>query len=439
MNYGNLYWQNTSIAGGGSVWAVNIGDCLQFMLIDYLYSLFLPPETQIKKITMQEMRSYQGDQLIIPMNWSLFDINFMEGNNLAISDKITPVFLAMTIESWSYKDEYFNEHNIAYLKKYEPIGCRDEYTKIKLQEYGVKAYLNGCLSAILPRRRNKGNKVLLIDAPCELEEFLPEWSEEIETYTQQFYIDQTVSVESVIEKTKKIYEYMVSEASLVVTSRLHVASPCMAAGIPVIFAKNIVDARFSWLDRRLPLYDKSAFKKINWNPSSVEYEEDKKIIIENAIMRIQSQGKQNDRIMLVDLVYQLNQRKEYPSFQSTLYTNYDKVIQYLKMHFDDDSCFEYVLWGIGKAAENVYSFIREHYSNAKMVGALDLYKRGEFHGTIIENPEQYQKRRNEVIFVIPVQASNMANQILKKKGFNEDEYICAGDCFIQRKSPDFLK
>lgn len=438
MKYGNVYWQNTELQNTSGVRAVNFGDCLQFMLIDYLYSQFLPEDYDLTLIAIQEMKTYRGEQLIIPLNWSLFDVNFMTGDRIDISEDVIPVFLAMTIESWSFRPDYFNEYNIAYLKRFEPIGCRDEYTKKVLLNYGVKAYLNGCFSAVLPKKEKKGNKILLIDAPYELQEYLPDWKEEAETFTQQFYFDASVPAQIILSKARKIYEYMTSEAKLIVTSRLHVASPCMAAGIPVIFAKRVVDARFSWLDKRMPLFGEEEFCKIQWNPESIEYEDDKKTIIQNALLRIQSMGKKNDLVDAVDRIYSMTERPEYPCFQSTIYSNYDKVIRFLEQNYSVADSFQYGLWGIGKGAENVYEYIRENYPNAILGTALDMYKSGEFHGKLIEKPTDYIKKGNEVIFVIPVQASNMAAEVLRKNGFSENEYVCAGDRFIQIKCPDFL-
>jgi hypothetical protein len=34
-------------------------------------------------------------------------------------------------------------------KKYEPIGCRDEKTVVKLKALGVKAYFSGCLTTTI--------------------------------------------------------------------------------------------------------------------------------------------------------------------------------------------------------------------------------------------------------------------------------------------------
>ncbi|MHB9292886.1 hypothetical protein Holit_01999 [Hollandina sp. SP2] len=41
---------------------------------------------------------------------------------------------------------------IKYLKKHEPIGCRDYGTVKLLGKYGINAYFSGCLTLTLGRK-----------------------------------------------------------------------------------------------------------------------------------------------------------------------------------------------------------------------------------------------------------------------------------------------
>ena len=189
----------------------------------------------------------------------------MKNEYFNISKDIIPVFLAMTIESGGFKEEYVNNHNMNYLKQYEPIGCRDAKTRDMLLKHGVKAYLNGCLTAVTKKRKCCGTKILLVDVPMEVEKYLPKWNNEVEIYSQQKYFDNSFSIDDIRKLVDERYDYYFNEAKLVVTSRLHVASPCMAVGIPVVFTKNVVDARFPWLETYIPLYSKDSYGEIDWN------------------------------------------------------------------------------------------------------------------------------------------------------------------------------
>ena len=64
-------------------------------------------------------------------------------------------------------------------------------------------------------------------------------------------------------------------AKLVVTSRLHIASPCLAMGIPVILAKKHFGDRFGFIDCFLPTYTPEKYNDIDWSPSPINFEEEK--------------------------------------------------------------------------------------------------------------------------------------------------------------------
>ena len=70
-----------------------------------------------------------------------------------------------------------SENEVVYLKKFQPIGCRDQYTMDVLRRYGIVSYLNGCMTATLPRRKprysEKYNKILCVDVPDSLKDMIP--------------------------------------------------------------------------------------------------------------------------------------------------------------------------------------------------------------------------------------------------------------------------
>lgn len=152
MKFANLYWNNALITESDTM-SVNFGDIIQFMSLDYLYSRCRIDAKDIVKLQVGEVKDYRGEELILPLNWNIFDPGYMEGSRLAISPDIIPVFLGTTIESHVYREEYFNEYNISYLRRYEPIGCRDEHTMKTLHKHHIRAYLNGCMTAVFPKCR----------------------------------------------------------------------------------------------------------------------------------------------------------------------------------------------------------------------------------------------------------------------------------------------
>lgn len=431
MKFGNLYWQNTNMADSDVV-AVNFGDNLQFMAIDYLYSVFLPDTQEVVKLQLNEIRDYRGEDIILPLNWNLFDRAFMDGNRIDISENILPVFLGMTIESYAYKESFFNDYNIAYLKRHEPIGCRDAHTVDVLRQYHIRAYLNGCLTSVFPKREKIAqNRIVFVDVPIGLLPYIPEGMKgQYEVMTQQHYFDQSVSVENVLDKVKAQYRKYAEEAGLVVTSRLHVASPCMAMGIPVIFVKDRIDARFGWLDAYIPLYDREHFDRIEWNPRPIEYEDKKEVIIQNAVKRILNVYENDIGFDAVEAVYRNRKKKEYINFQQTIYNNFEKATLFLQKNYSQKDNFVYSIWGINDAAENFYTYMCREYPNAELKCVIDKYKSMEFHGKQTIKPEEICWEDGEIIFILPVKASNEAMSVLEGKKVDRKYYICCGDQFI---------
>jgi hypothetical protein len=88
-------------------------------------------------------------------------------------------------------------------------------------------------------------------------------------------------------KAREILEIYKTQASLVITSRIHVAMPCIAMGIPVIFiSKSVYNVRFDVLQGIVPVYTYKDIKYINWNPKPADISDLKKAIIKNAIAQI---------------------------------------------------------------------------------------------------------------------------------------------------------
>ena len=75
-------------------------------------------------------------------------------NNWPPSNKIIPFFISFHINPIIEK-YILNKNGVEYLKKHEPIGCRDLYTKSILERNGIRAYFSGCLTLTLDRKKLK--------------------------------------------------------------------------------------------------------------------------------------------------------------------------------------------------------------------------------------------------------------------------------------------
>ncbi|MCL6620508.1 MAG: polysaccharide pyruvyl transferase family protein [Syntrophobacterales bacterium] len=150
--------------------------------------------------------------------------------------------------------QYFlNPEIIGYLKDHEPIGCRDRHTMNLLRQQGVEAFFSACLTLTFPKREHppEEGKVFLVDTgeiplPTEIRKN----SVKLTHLVSSLYGDDLKT-----SMAKKLLEIYKNHASLVITTRIHCALPCLAMGIPVIFFGDPDDPRISLLqDLKVPIY-----------------------------------------------------------------------------------------------------------------------------------------------------------------------------------------
>lgn len=168
-------------------------------------------------------------------------------------------------------DDYGGE----WFKKFSPIGCRDENTLKRFKRSGIPAYLSGCCTLTLEPFKNapSHNKIILTDVPEPVVEFVKAHTKkeivifshhsgrfksiiefaEAEDKTKmtfgsafeevtQFKHMTWLQRRTLVEELLKCYQ----GASLVITSRLHAALPCLALGTPILLVTDKQsDIRFS--------------------------------------------------------------------------------------------------------------------------------------------------------------------------------------------------
>ena len=167
------------------------------------------------------------------------------------------------------------------MKKYEPIGCRDLRTVKLLKNNGVKAYFSGCLTTTLDNNylinatKKRTNKIYLIDFKFgeyhEADRYLNKlikykFSEAI--HLSHVYPVKLTHNQRFNEAKKLLKKY--SKAKLIITTRIHVALPCLGLHTPVILINEKYDHyRFDGLYELLntigknekDIYDYLLFKK----------------------------------------------------------------------------------------------------------------------------------------------------------------------------------
>lgn len=116
----------------------NIGDYIQALASAQFY-----PNAD-GFVNREELKNYDGEECAMIMNgWYMH-----HPEQWPPSDKINPLFVAVHFNSLS-KDKLLSDESIAYLKRHEPIGCRDLYTCDMLKSKGINAYFSGCMTLTL--------------------------------------------------------------------------------------------------------------------------------------------------------------------------------------------------------------------------------------------------------------------------------------------------
>jgi len=278
MKYGRLRFP----AAIGATGYCNLGDIAQVLAVDIIYCDMKIDEKDIVNIFVDELGTYRGEKLLLPIA-GYFNYR-KKAPAFPTSEDIIPVFLSL----YTISSAYLNKKE--FWKKQGVIGCRDENTMKLMRKRGYDSWLMGCMTMLFPRRDNKPEKehVFIVDAEPAVYDYIPERLMNLAEYvTHLVKVDHTMTKEQIgramEEKTKKLLQRYRDEATLVITSRLHCAAPCIAMGIPTIVVRKGFDERYGWIDKFIHLYTADEFEKIDWNPDPIELEEHKKHLLKAAV------------------------------------------------------------------------------------------------------------------------------------------------------------
>lgn len=261
----------------------NLGDDIQSIAAKRL----LP---KVDGAICREDLSKAQDKGVISMNGF-----FMRRGSWPPSETLEPFFFAFHISKKSHQ-QICSPAGIEYLKKYQPIGCRDRGTKELLIKKGVDAYYSKCVTLTFEKRTEspKEGRVFLVNLSDAATRFVPRSIRRDAIAVNQASVKlpnlSSEQRESLAEHVLTTYK---EHASLVITSKIHCAMPCIAMGIPVVFLyekSNKVDYRVEIIDGLLGInyVNPSWFAKkflnrflrnrVNWAPDPVNIEEEKQVI-----------------------------------------------------------------------------------------------------------------------------------------------------------------
>lgn len=396
MKFANIFFD------GNRKSSINIGDDLQLIAIENLYKKMGINYNEVIRIGLSQLATYDGEYVILPVSFPLY--GYREELYITMfSPKIIPVFLGISIMSGNISEE-----EVIYLRRFEPIGCRDYYTVELLRKKNICAYLNGCMTATLPHADSrKGNDVYLVDIPQKYHSYIPQDLLKNAIITSQILHDCDKPENAVKERLK---DYA-NNARLVITTRLHCAWPCLALGIPVILMKDRFSFRFTALSRLLHVYTEDEFETINWNPSPVEYEPLKNAIINNAIERILAAHDKYSHMFDISQFYETDTLM-HPIFVE----HYDNVVLDIQERFRKDEEILYAIWGITQKADMICTYMKNNYKNSRLVAVYDRNKKVNFHGIKSTQDTNMLTQPDVFVFVTAATANEAAIQLFKNAG-----------------------
>ena len=400
MNFANIKYRSKGVD--------NLGDNMQIIALDYLYSIL--DIKNIKYIEKDDLANYNGDKIILPIVMPLLD--YVEGGlSNYFSRNIIPIFLAMTLVKDTLEDQ-----EVVFLKKHSPVGCRDSRTKKTMERYGIKAFLTGCITSILPKRNPTACqlKTFIVDVDAEVIEKIPNKLLEISeiiTHTRHNTINPK-------EQMADLYQRYLNEGKLVVTSLLHCAAPCVAAGVPVVIARKKTSYRFGWLDKFLPIYQETEWGDIDWEPELIDYENLKKDIINFYDLRLRNSSDFIDYAIRIDSFYESRISDEYYN------DAFDPVIPKINKLFNQmEGKVEYSFWGMSQISIMADNYIQKEFPKAKLKSIYDSFKNLRYRNIQSKHPMEMENEVNEIVLVTSFSGHEAAINFFSKRP-NKKYIIC---------------
>lgn len=408
MKFGVVSYEHKYLRLNGNE-TQNMGDWVQTIAMETLYREF--GITNYIHVSRNNAHTYSGEDVILPFscfNTLIPRINYRT-DTFPLSPHIIPIFWSTHLHDRCIPDALKSQ-----LLQFGPVGCRDEETFLNMEANHIPAFLTECITALLPQRNefpNQQTKILAIDIPRDFDAYIPSHlRSNLEYHTNNFVISRTSGVPYMTDEeslasyytAKRLLNYIEKNAKLVITGRLHIASPCMAMGIPVILVKNEFDSRFSWIDKFLPLYSRKDWSVIDWSPQKVQYEKEKawlKDLLKQQLFNLNSSP--------ISHKEDQNNFKSITSFFSArTRADYNSHIRHeiLSLFANRQSKLKFAIWGVVSDSLRLCHTIYDTLS-AECISVYDKNVTGTFEGIPIQSTEEISSTETNIIFfVVPPSA-----------------------------------
>lgn len=387
MKYARLT-NTTTVAYNSVTGMINMGDSIQTFAVNNLFRYAkIKPDNIIDIPLYGKATTNEPCYLVVQGHFGRqYDLDFMDNPN------IHPIFIG-----FAFKDSFLLDDEIKYFKKYEPILCRDEFTKNVLKRYDVDAYISGCLTETFEKREENNtdprNKYYFIDVPPKFIEMIPMHIKKNAIFTSQNIpidtISDSIMENGAIKASERMNEYK-KNAKMVITSKLHCMVPCVAMGIPTIAVGNNLSYRYSFADTFIDLYNEKQFKEYDWKipKEKKDIETVKKLLLDVGKTMLE-QCPDINKIKKLDNLYTNRCRWEYCH----------GIKNQLKKIFKTNNP-KYILWGASSGGYAVNECIKELWPDSELVGIVDSFSSGIFSGKEIQKPQDVILNHPETVVII---------------------------------------
>ena len=432
----NWYWDNS----WNNKALLNVGDAAEYLVIEQLYKEIGISEDKWVRLSIKDLTTYSGEKLIVALNIALD--SYVGYNDILenLSPDITPVFLGM-----SFADTNMNTKQLDCLRRFQPIGCRDERSYCYMQKMGIECYLNGCTASLITlpddNRNTDDGKILFIDVPAAVVPYIPEEIKgQIKFVNQELYCRRSDLSESFSprEWANAVMSNYSANVKFIVTSRFHGAVLALANNIPAIITLEKYTFRFSWIKNYLPIYTEENFSQIMWDISEVHYEPTKKLMKTIAKKRITDVITRCADYLEITDFQRTYEKSETQSSNQVLY--YHDALERIRTTWNKQDTISYSFWGINDNSVYLNDYIKREYPNARLVAVYDMFKEIEFDGVKSEHPSCLIKKVNTPDFYVIVSAylaARVAMDIAESIGFPMKNFIMCERKFVSAN--DLLK
>ena len=273
----------------------NIGDHIQIIAADRLLDRFgLPPRLRIDRDEGLGDPPVPGADQPVPM---LMNGWFKRGEQgWPPHAHVDPIFLGFHVRPKQSR-ALLSPASIAYLRRHQPIGCRDKFTTETLRDRGIDAFESHCLTLTLPRRLpGEGQtRTFVVSRDHRLAEALP--ASLGPTLPLLHYSGQQDFDRNMARAAAMLALYR-DQARLIVTSLLHCALPAIAMGIPVVMFYPINSERghqsdrerFSSLEQLIPIWRIEDMDQVDWSPTPPDVGAIKLALLDRLSAALSSRG-----------------------------------------------------------------------------------------------------------------------------------------------------